>query len=51
MDNGNFISFNVNSKCLIDILQSADDTLLVGNGSWKHVWVVNSIMSGFELVS
>ncbi|XP_058732600.1 uncharacterized protein LOC131604130 [Vicia villosa] len=44
--NGDFVGFNVNGKCFIDILQFTDDTLLIGDGSWKHLW---AIVSGLRI--
>ncbi|XP_058751462.1 uncharacterized mitochondrial protein AtMg01250-like [Vicia villosa] len=49
--NGDFVGFNVNGKCFIDILQFADDTLLIGDGSWKHLWAIKAVLRSFELVS
>src|SRR4051812_8921795 len=37
--------------CRVDILQFTDDTILVGEGSWKHVWAIKTILRGFEIVS
>lgn len=34
---GGFCGFSINGKCQVDILQCVDDTLLVGEGSWKQV--------------
>ncbi|XP_058725598.1 uncharacterized protein LOC131596879 [Vicia villosa] len=46
-----FVGFNVNNNCFIDILQFAEDAVLVGDGSWKHIWAVKSVLRGFKLVS
>ncbi|XP_058765925.1 uncharacterized protein LOC131639447 [Vicia villosa] len=40
VDNGDFVGFNVNGKCFVDILQFSDDTLLIGYGSWNHLWAI-----------
>lgn len=45
------IGFNVKRACCVDILQFADDTLLVGESSWKQVWAIKAILKGFEIVS
>ncbi|XP_058726723.1 uncharacterized protein LOC131598107 [Vicia villosa] len=49
--NGDFVGFNVNGKCFIDILQFVDDTLLIGDGSWKHLSAIKALLRSFELVS
>lgn len=41
VENKDFVGCNVKGKCFVDVLQFADDTLLVGDGSWKHLWVIN----------
>ncbi|XP_058775315.1 uncharacterized protein LOC131649574 [Vicia villosa] len=51
VENGDFMSCNVNGNFFIDILQFVDDTLLVGNGSWNHLWAIKAVLRGFELVS
>ncbi|XP_058775751.1 uncharacterized protein LOC131650025 [Vicia villosa] len=48
---GEFASFKIRGDCSVDILQFADDTLLVGEGSWKHVWAIKAILRAFEIVS
>ncbi|CAK8537008.1 unnamed protein product [Lathyrus sativus] len=48
---GEFEGFVVNGKCMVDLLQFADDTLIVGEGTWKHVWAIKAVLRAFELVS
>src|SRR4051812_11583659 len=48
---GEFQSFNNKGACKVDILQFADDTLIVGNGNWKHVWALRAVLRAFEAVS
>ncbi|XP_058732609.1 uncharacterized protein LOC131604164 [Vicia villosa] len=48
---GEFESFKIRGCCEVDIIQFADDTLLVGKGTWKHVWAVKAVLRAFELVS
>ncbi|XP_058747172.1 uncharacterized protein LOC131620179 [Vicia villosa] len=48
---GEFDYFSINRNCPIDILQFADDTLLVGKGNWKHIWAIKAVLKAFELVS
>ncbi|XP_058759607.1 uncharacterized protein LOC131660095 [Vicia villosa] len=51
VENGDYEGFNINGKCFVNILQFADDTLMVRNGSWKHIWAIKAVlMRGFELV-
>ncbi|XP_058774780.1 uncharacterized mitochondrial protein AtMg01250-like [Vicia villosa] len=47
---GEFGRFAIKRSCWVDILQFADDTLIVGEGTWKHVWEIKSILRAFELV-
>ncbi|XP_058733701.1 uncharacterized protein LOC131605347 [Vicia villosa] len=48
---GEFESFSIHRSCNIDILQFADDTLLVGKGTWKQVWAIKVVLKAFELAS
>ncbi|XP_058734049.1 uncharacterized protein LOC131605745 [Vicia villosa] len=48
---GEFQNYSFNANCKVDILQFADDTLLVGEGSWKHLWAVRAVLRAFEIVS
>ncbi|XP_058725633.1 uncharacterized protein LOC131596916 [Vicia villosa] len=51
VESGDFVGCYMKGKCFADVLQFADDTLLVGNKSWKHLWAIKSVLRGFELVS
>src|SRR3954464_14826636 len=51
IDVGEFEGLVLNRRCGVDILQFADDTLLVGKGSWKHVKALKIVLRSFELVS
>ncbi|XP_058757341.1 uncharacterized protein LOC131630579 [Vicia villosa] len=46
VENGDFVGFSVKGKCFIDVLQFADDTLLVGDGSWKNLWAIKAVLKG-----
>ncbi|XP_058756951.1 uncharacterized mitochondrial protein AtMg01250-like [Vicia villosa] len=46
-----FQRFNIKGSCWVDILQLADDTLIVGDGSWKQVWAIKVVLRAFEIVS
>src|SRR3954465_9136575 len=48
---GDFQSFHINGSCSVDMLQFADDTLIVGESNWNHVWAIRAVLRGFELVS
>ncbi|XP_058755612.1 uncharacterized protein LOC131628815 [Vicia villosa] len=48
---GEFSSFIVKDSCAMDILQFADDTLMLGNGGWKYVWDLKTVLRGFEIIS
>ncbi|XP_058732648.1 uncharacterized protein LOC131604205 [Vicia villosa] len=48
---GDFQSFKINGNCPVDMLQFADDTLIVGESNWKHVWALRAVLRAFELVS
>ncbi|XP_058774474.1 uncharacterized protein LOC131648762 [Vicia villosa] len=42
-----FASFDIRGECSVDILQFADDTLMVGEGSWKHR--LSSLLQGVSV--
>lgn len=46
-----FYGFSINGKYKVDILQFANDTFLVGEGSWKQVWAIKAVLRAFMLVS
>ncbi|GAU47144.1 hypothetical protein TSUD_379210 [Trifolium subterraneum] len=50
VSNGSFHGFKVSDNIQFQILQFADDTVLVGEGSWENVWTIKTILRGFELV-
>lgn len=45
---GEFIWFCVNEDVAFEILQFTDDTLILGDGSWKNLWCVKSIFKGLK---
>ncbi|XP_058741725.1 uncharacterized protein LOC131614114 [Vicia villosa] len=49
VDNGDYVGCHLNGKCFVDVLQFADGTLLIGDGSWKHLWAIKAVLKGFEL--
>lgn len=51
VENGVYAGFYFNRNCFIDVLQFADDTILIEDGNWNHVWAIKSVPRGFELIS
>ncbi|XP_058758054.1 uncharacterized protein LOC131631277 [Vicia villosa] len=51
IDIGEFQSFDIRGSCKVELLQFADDTLIVGDGSWKHAWAIKAVLRAFEVVS
>lgn len=51
VDNENYAGFSINTRCFIDVLQFANDTLMVGDGSLSHLWAIKAVLRGFELIS
>ncbi|MCH80575.1 LINE-1 reverse transcriptase like [Trifolium medium] len=51
VDIGKFAGFKVNDSIRFQILQFADDTILMNDCSWENVRTMESILRGFELVS
>lgn len=48
---GEFQGIKVGTDCEVDILQFADDTLLLGPASWRQIWVLKSMLRAFEVIS
>jgi hypothetical protein len=48
---GRFKGYQVNSSLQFQILQFADDTILMGEGIWSNLWSIKVILRSFELVS
>src|ERR1051325_5083881 len=48
---GLFYGFKVNNKLEYNLLQFADDTILIGEGTWENLWAIKAVLRGFELVS
>lgn len=48
---GNFDGYQVADGLNLSLLQFADDTILLGKGSWKNLWSIKTIFRSFELVS
>ncbi|GAU27776.1 hypothetical protein TSUD_215870 [Trifolium subterraneum] len=48
---GRFKGFHVNDNLQFQMLQFADDTILMGNSTWENLWSIKVLLRGFELVS
>ncbi|CAJ2677955.1 unnamed protein product [Trifolium pratense] len=48
---GRFKGFQVNDSIQFQILQFADDTILMGTGIWDNLWSIKVLLRSFELVS
>ncbi|PNX99941.1 cysteine-rich receptor-like protein kinase, partial [Trifolium pratense] len=51
VDIGKFKGFSINANLQFQLLQFADDTIIMGEGSWENLWTIKSLLRGFELVS
>jgi hypothetical protein len=51
VDIGRFKGYQVSSSLQFQILQFADDTILMGEGIWNNLWSIKVILRSFELVS
>ncbi|MCI04724.1 LINE-1 reverse transcriptase like [Trifolium medium] len=48
---GQFKGYKINDSLHLQLLQFADDTILMGEGSWDNLWTFKTVLRGFELVS
>jgi hypothetical protein len=48
---GKFKGYHVGGDIQFQILQFADDTILLGEGTWDNLWTIKTILRSFELVS
>jgi hypothetical protein len=46
-----FKGYHVSSDIQFQMLQFADDTILMGKGTWDNLWTIKTILRSFELVS
>lgn len=49
--NGSFVGFKLNENMGFELLQFADDTIILCEPSWSNVWCVKALLRGFKLVS
>ncbi|XP_058734104.1 uncharacterized protein LOC131605811 [Vicia villosa] len=50
-DRGVFSGFRVSQNLSFELMQFADDTVIIGEGSWSNLWSIKAILRGFELAS
>lgn len=48
---GEFKAFHFNVSTHVELLQFANDTILIVEGSWKNLWSIKDFLRDFELVS
>ncbi|XP_058745931.1 uncharacterized protein LOC131618790 [Vicia villosa] len=48
---GLFKGFKINEETSFHLLQFADDTVVIGDGSWSNIRRIKVVLRGFELVS
>lgn len=51
MKMGDYKGFKVNNAMEFQPLQFADDTVLIGEGSWDNLWCIKALLRGFKLAS
>jgi hypothetical protein len=51
VDIGKFKGYQVSDNVHFELLQFADDTILMGEGSWSNLWTIKTVLRSFELVS
>lgn len=51
VDIGEFTGFHINEEVSVDILQFADNTIIIGDGRPKNLWSMKAISRGFEMAS
>ncbi|MCI84879.1 LINE-1 reverse transcriptase like, partial [Trifolium medium] len=49
-DTGRFKGYAVSDAIHFQMLQFADDTILMGNGSWENLRTIKTLLRSFELV-
>jgi hypothetical protein len=48
---GSFAGYKVHDSLSYNLLQFADDTIILCDGTWVNLWVIKAILRSFELVS
>ncbi|CAK8537366.1 unnamed protein product [Lathyrus sativus] len=47
---GEVVGFRFNDLVHFEILQFADDNMLIDDGSWENLWIIKALHRGFKLV-
>ncbi|XP_058762490.1 uncharacterized protein LOC131635874 [Vicia villosa] len=50
-DAGLYSGFKVPEEVNYSLLQFADDTIIVGDGSWSNLWKIKALVRGFKMAS
>jgi hypothetical protein len=51
VNNNIFHGYRVGNNVMFHTLQFADDTIIMGEGSWDNLWIIKTVLRSFELVS
>lgn len=46
----NFVGFHFNTNYHFDLLEFADDTIMIGEGTWNNLWTIKNFLREFYLV-
>jgi hypothetical protein len=49
MEGGHFTGYEVCNNLMFHTLQSADDTIIVGEGNWKNLWTIKTVLRSFSV--
>lgn len=47
---GGFLRLKMGEEVSYDLLQFADDTILLGEGPWRNLWAIKFTLRGFEMI-
>ncbi|XP_058742003.1 uncharacterized protein LOC131614437 [Vicia villosa] len=51
VETGDYVGFNLRRSCSVDIHQFTDDTLHLGEGTWKQIWTIKAILRGGRIAT
>jgi hypothetical protein len=51
VENNLFHGYKVSDNIMFHSLQFADDTIILGEGSWDNLWTIKTVLRSFEIVS
>jgi hypothetical protein len=49
MEGGHFTGYEVCNNLMFHTLQYADDTIIVGEGNWKNLWTIKTVLRSFSV--